>query len=164
MKYFNIKELCVSGSHPSLVVVPKAGTTEYKNIVFLIENLLDPVREKLGQPIKVTSGYRPDKLNKAVGGSPTSNHRFGLAADVTTGRSYADNLKIVDALLATNLQYDECIVEGAKFDGKGKLTGCQWVHLAKKQNGNRMKFIYTSDFKTYHTLKKSKTTVYLYSK
>ena len=164
MRYFSVKELCVSGSHPSLVVVPKAGTTEYNNIVFLIENLLDPVRERLGQSIKVSSGYRPDKLNKAVGGSSTSNHRYGLAADCTTGRSYADNLKIVDSLLATGLQYDECIIEGARFDGKGKLTGCQWVHLAKKRSGNRMKFIYTVDFKTYHALVKKQNLSYEYYK
>lgn len=164
MKFFSIKELCVSGSHPSLVEIPKAGTTEYNNLVRLIETLLDPVREKLGQPIKVTSGYRPDKLNKAVGGSPTSNHRYGCAADIMTGKSYADNLKIVDALLATGLAYDECIIEGAKFDSKGKLTGCQWVHLAKKASGNRTKFIYTSDFKTYHVLKKTQNVNYEYYK
>lgn len=164
MRYFSILELCVSGSHPNLVEKPAVGTQPYKNLVYLIERLLDPVRERLGQPMRVTSGYRPERLNKAVGGSPTSNHKYGSAADVMTGRSYADNLKIVDALLETGLEYDECIVEGARFDAKGKLVGCQWVHLAKKPSGNRGKFIYTADFKTYHPLRKAKSTVYSYSK
>ena len=151
MTYFTIKELCVSGSYPKLVQIAKEGTNEYKNLVFLIEHLLDPVREKLGKPIIVTSGWRPPKLNQAVGGSKTSNHLYGHAADV---HIKGNNVDIIEALLSLNIPFDECIAEHAVFNKEGELTGCEWVHLAVKPSNNRNKFIYTSDMKSYHQLKK----------
>lgn len=150
LKYFSIKELCVSRSYPKLVEVPEEGTTVFNNIVFLIEGLLDPVREKLGKPIIVTSGWRPTKLNKAVGGSPTSNHLYGCAADV---HIKGNNVEIIEALISLGIPYDECIAEHAVFDKDGVLVGCEWVHLALRTSNNRNKFIYTSDMKTYHRLK-----------
>lgn len=155
MKYFTVKELCYSASHPNLVQIPKEGSTEYKNIVFLIENLLDPVRDKLGGPVTVTSGFRPKKLNDAVGGAANSNHIYGLAADVHFGDNSADNVKIIESLLNLGITYDECIAEGAVFDKNGNLVSCKWVHLALRPYNNRHKFIYTQDFKTYHPLKKT---------
>lgn len=151
MKYFSVKEMCVSGSHPKLVEIPKEGSTPYKNIVFLIENLLDPIREKLGKPIIVTSGYRPKKLNAAVGGSPTSNHLTGCAADIHVKNG--SNVEIIEALLELGITYDECIAEKSVFNKKGELTDCSWVHVALKPSNNRRKFIYTVDMKNYYPLK-----------
>lgn len=155
MKYFTINELCVSGSYPKLVVVPKEGTTEYANLKNLIEKLLDPVREKLGKPIRVTSGYRPARLNAAVGGASNSNHLFGNAADIHTGNDSTDNVSIATALLSLGIPFDELICEGAVFNKAGELVSCKWVHVALRQNNNRRKFLYTVDFKTYHPLKKT---------
>lgn len=153
MKYFTINELCVSGSYPRLVEVPKQGTAEYSNLKNLIENLLDPVRERLGAPIKVTSGFRPPKLNKAVGGASNSNHLYGNAADIHTGNDRSDNVKIAMIVIQLGIPFDEVIVEGASFNNSGELVSCKWVHVALRQNNNRRKFIYTTDFKTYHPLK-----------
>lgn len=154
MKYFTVKEMCCSGSHPDLVEVPKSGTAPYKNIVFLVDNLLDPLRERLGKPVVVTSGYRPERLNKAVGGSKTSNHLYGCAADIHTGNNSTDNIKIVYTLLELGIDYDEIIVEGAEFSKSGELVSAKWIHVATKQTGNRKKFLYTTDFKNYYKLKK----------
>ena len=143
--------MCVSGSFPKLVVVPEKGTKIYNNLVYLIEHLLDPVRERLGKAVIVTSGYRNEKLNKAVGGSSTSNHLYGHAADV---HIKGNNVEIIEALLSLDIEFDECIAEKAVFNKQGELTGCEWVHLAVKPTGNRNKFIYTSDMKSYHKLKK----------
>lgn len=153
MLYFSVQELCVSGSHPKLVQVPKQGTAEYRNIVALIEKLLDPLRAKLGRPIRVTSGYRPDALNKAVGGSPTSNHQTGSAADIHTGNDSTDNILIVKSLLELKIPYDECIIEGAKFNTNGEIVSAQWIHVAYRSTGNRMKLLWTKDFKTYNKVK-----------
>ena len=152
--YFSIKELCCSTSHPSLVEIPKEGSTPYKNIVFLIECLLDPIREKLGKPIIVTSGYRPKKLNAAVGGSPTSNHLTGCAADIHINNG--SNVEIIEALLELGITYDECIAEKSSFNKKGELTDCSWVHVALRPYNNRRKFIYTTDMKHYYPLKLNK--------
>ena len=152
--WFTIKELCRSSSHPDLVEIPKEGTTEYKNIQYLIECLLNPVREKLGKPIIVTSGYRPPKLNKVVGGSPTSNHLTGCAADVHINNG--SNVEIIEALLDLGITFDECISEKSVFNDKGELTNCSWVHLALRPYNNRKKFIYTTDMKHYYPLKLNK--------
>lgn len=55
---------------------------------YIVENLgdlckwvLEPVRLKVGCPVRISSGYRCARLNDEVGGSPTSDHRCGLAAD-----------------------------------------------------------------------------------
>lgn len=151
--YFTISELCCSSSYPKLVQIPKEGSTEYNNIMNLINKLLNPLRERLGKPIKVTSGYRPLALNKAVGGAPNSNHTTGCAADIHTGNDSSDNVSIVTALLSLNIPYDEVIVEGASFNNSGELVSAKWIHVALRQNNNRRKFIYTTDFKTYHPLK-----------
>ena len=153
MKFFTVSELCVSGTYPKLVVVPKKGTPEYTNIVNLIENLLDPIREKVGKPIRVSSGYRPEALNKAVGGSPTSNHRYARAADCTTGSTAADNLLMVRALIELGIKYDECIIEGATFNSQGEIIGAKWIHLAYRQDYNRRKLLWTKDMKTYNQVK-----------
>lgn len=52
------------------------------NLQRLCQQVLEPIRVKLGKPIVITSGYRPDWLNAAIGGSRTSAHMTGNAADV----------------------------------------------------------------------------------
>lgn len=149
MTYFTVNELCCSTSHPSLVEIPEEGSVEYSNLVNLIENLLDPIRTALGQPITVSSGYRTTALNKAVGGSKTSNHVTGCAADCHS----TDNVKIIEALLSLNIPFDENIAEGAVFNKDGTLSSCKWVHLALRPENNRSKLLYTADGRTYHPLK-----------
>lgn len=142
MKYFTIKEFCVSGSHPSLVEVPKPGSAEYRNITRLAESLLDFVREKLGRPLRVTSGYRPPKLNKAVGGSATSAHLKGLAADLQTGNGTTDNIKIMEALYAAGKDFDQVIAEYPAFDSAGNVVSAKWVHIGLREGPGRRQALY----------------------
>ena len=51
----------------------------------LVKHVLDPLRELAGSPISVNSGYRSAAVNAAVGGSKTSDHMKGLAADIVVG-------------------------------------------------------------------------------
>lgn len=145
MKYFKLNEFAVSSSYPKLVEQPT--DTVAKNIELFIDKVLDPIREKIGIPITITSGYRPSKLNKAVGGAANSNHLYGYAADLVCGNKRSDNLKIVYALLDLGLPFDECIIE------KGTLTNPQWIHLAYKPSGNRRRFEYSSNGKSYRPVK-----------
>lgn len=57
------------------------------NIEALVENVLDPVRERFGKPIRVNSGYRCPKHNREVGGVERSQHLRGEAADVCPVKS-----------------------------------------------------------------------------
>lgn len=156
--YFDIyNELCVSASHPALVEYPPYGSTVWNNLQNLIDKCLDPVREKLGQPVWCTSGWRGQRLNVACKGAANSNHLYGYAADIHTGNNSTDNVKIVKAVLQLGIIYDELIAEGAKFNADGTLKSCEWVHVAVRPNtaSNRMKCLYTIDKKTYHPLKKT---------
>ena len=75
MKWFKEKEFACKccGQLPPLA---------RENVKALVSEVLDPVREQLGMPIVVTSGYRCDKHNKDVGGVRNSQHLRGEAADI----------------------------------------------------------------------------------
>ena len=85
MKYFSLPEL-EHTSQPEFKggVLNVALGQERKNLVTLVEQVLDPLREHWGSPIFVTSGYRCPLLNKKVGGVATSYHLRGMAADITS--------------------------------------------------------------------------------
>jgi hypothetical protein len=84
MKYFSIPELHKT-SQPefqgNILNVPLGQ--ERKNLVTLVECVLDPIRERWQSPIYITSGYRCPMLNKKVGGVENSYHTRGMAADIT---------------------------------------------------------------------------------
>jgi zinc D-Ala-D-Ala carboxypeptidase len=80
--HFTLDEFAVSASHPGLVEPVPAGLQTYCRLLALLA--LEPARIALGRPLRILSGYRPDALNRAVGGSPTSQHRLAQAADVGT--------------------------------------------------------------------------------
>lgn len=75
MKYFTINEL----THSDTAVKLKLDNTPSKDVIYnltkLVDTILDPLRELYGKPIRISSGYRSEKVNKAVGGSSTSQHR-----------------------------------------------------------------------------------------
>lgn len=78
---FRLSEFSVSATHPHL--------TEPVPLAFLdkaaaLADVLQRVRSQVGAPIKILSGYRPARLNRAVGGSSTSQHLFMEAVDFTT--------------------------------------------------------------------------------
>lgn len=119
MKYFTIKELCKS----STAVLKKIDNTPNQvviaNLELLVKYILDPLREKYGKPIYVNSGYRSRNLNKAVGGSSTSQHLLGLAADITTD-SVSENKKLFNLIIDLDLPFDQLIDE-KKF---------KWIHVS----------------------------------
>ena len=97
MKYFRKEEfLCRCGKCEMSAEVEA-------NIAALVENVLDPAREKFGKPIIVNSGYRCPKHNAAVGGVANSQHTRGEAADITS----ADNERL--AKIIEQGQFDQVI-------------------------------------------------------
>ena len=97
MKWFKEKEFACKccGQLPPLA---------RENVKALVSEVLDPVREKLGMPIVVNSGYRCEKHNKDVGGVKNSQHLKGEAADLT-----CSDLKRLKALIIENGQFDQLI-------------------------------------------------------
>lgn len=88
------------------------------NLTRLVTEVLDPLREATGGPITVLSGWRPDWLNKMVGGSLTSDHLAGRAADIVAGVS---NQALCELIRELNLPVKQCILE---FPPHG------WVHVS----------------------------------
>lgn len=89
----------------------------------LCENVLEPIRAHFGKPVKVSSGYRSRALNAAVGGSNTSQHSLGQAADIEIAG--VDNRRLAKWIEA-NLPFDQVILEGAKRND----PNAGWVHVS----------------------------------
>ena len=125
MRYFTINELCYSETAIALGIENTPNEEIKSHLVQLIEELLDPLREAWGSGIKVTSGYRCARLNKALkGSSPTSAHLVGFAADLVPCNGDISGFKrfAVKWLKDTNAPFDQCLCE---TNGKG----VQWLHL-----------------------------------
>lgn len=101
---------------------------ESDNIYRLVKNVLDPLRKAYGKPIRISSGYRSPKLNAIVGGSPTSDHMTGCAADIQSiPASKSEHQKLFELILKLDLPFDQLIDE----------KGMEWVHVSHREKGNR---------------------------
>ena len=86
-------------------------------------------------PIVINSGYRSEEVNKRVGGSPTSNHLTGCAADIRVfGIEQAMRYAVILLNYAddSDQEFDELLIERSK-------KGTYWLHFAVRPKGNRMK-------------------------
>lgn len=136
MKYFTIKELTASATANAKKINNTPNATEEANLIQLAHNILDPLREAYGKPIRVNSGYRCAALNKAVGGSKTSDHMNGKAADITAG-SRKENQKLFSLVQKLNLPFDQLI-----FEKGNRLEGPDWVHVSYNPERNRRQILY----------------------
>ena len=93
------------------------------NVAALVDKVLDPLREAWGKPITVTSGYRCAALNKAVGGSGTSHHLRGMAADISTGNK-VENRRLFQLIIDLGLPFTQLIDE----------KNFSWVHVSLDQS------------------------------
>lgn len=121
---FTITELCKSDTALKARINNTPPMEVSDNLMYLIVNLLQPLRDKLGKPIIVTSGYRCAHLNKMVDGKPTSQHLVGQAADIKVKGMTASALQ--NFIATSGLEFDQCINEYNK-----------WVHVSYNINGNR---------------------------
>ena len=99
------------------------GEAEIENLKRLAEKVLQPVRDYYGKGVKVNSGYRHPEVNAKVGGSKTSDHCKGQAADIEIpGVPNADLAKWI----AENLDFTQVILE---FYTQG-IPDSGWVHVS----------------------------------
>jgi hypothetical protein len=120
---FSLKELTVSDTATRLGLDNTPNETVTANLKTLAENILQPVREHYGKSVKVNSGYRAPEVNAAVGGSKTSDHCKGQAADIEiTGVANGDLAKYI----AENYKFTQVILE---FYTQG-IPDSGWVHVS----------------------------------
>lgn len=120
---FTLSELTVSetAARKGLNNVPDAKALA--NLARLA-GVLEQVRALVGRPVVVTSGYRSKAVNKAIGGSTTSAHMSGLAADINCPGLTVKQL--AQKIAASGIQFDQLIQE---FDG--------WVHIGLSEGPPR---------------------------
>ena len=117
--YFTNNELTDSETAKRLRIKNEPNKEQWLNLFAIRDNVLNPLREKFGKPIRITSGFRSPELNKSVGGKPTSQHTKGEAVDITAINK-ADNKELFE--LCKTLEFDQLIDES-------NLT---WIHISYK--------------------------------
>ena len=130
MRYFTLKELTRSATAQRLGIYNTPPASAVKALNELVDNVLDPLREAWGGPIRVNSGDRCPALNKAVGGTPGSQHLRGEAADITVGTPSA-NRRLLALIKRLDLPVDQCIDE----------KGCRWIHVSHRAGRNRRQYM-----------------------
>ena len=131
-KNFNLREFTKSNTAARLGIKNDPTAEHIHNLAALCENVLQPLREALGQPIRITSGYRSEALNEAIGGSKTSDHSFGRAADLelyVEGKE--DNASLFNVIKTLDLPFKQLIYEF------GDEEQPDWVHVAFEKGSER---------------------------
>lgn len=131
-KNFTLRELtysqtAIKNGIPNVPKDPKV----IENLTTLCEKVLEPLREALNTPIRITSGYRAMDLNKFIGGAKASQHNTGQAVDFDLGDKNAEAF----IHIATKLDFDQMIWEF------GNDKNPDWVHVSYNPLGNRKQLL-----------------------
>lgn len=116
-RYFTVGDLCRSET-------AQAAGIDNTPPAALVPNLrrlalgLDEVRDLLGHPLEISSGFRCAALNTRVGGVPASQHTMGLAADFCAP-TFGEPIAIAAAICRSAIAFDQLILEFGR-----------WVHLS----------------------------------
>jgi len=112
-----------------------------ENFKKLAENVFQPIRDHFGVPIRISSGYRSEALNKAIGGAgkmvngkyvPSSQHCKGEAIDIDMDGTSITNKQVFD-YIKEHLPFDQLIWEF------GTDTNPDWVHVSFDSEGKQRK-------------------------
>ena len=128
-----------------------------QNLTDLAVKILQPIRDFYGKPVKVTSGYRSKALNIAVGGSQTSQHSHGEAADIQIEGISVDKL-FEDLKSGKVVPLDDV---GQVI--KEKVGSAEWIHISimtpryseiqkAKHGSDEAVFLVTKDGKNYERI------------
>lgn len=130
--HFSLAEFTQSQTASRLELDNTPSADALVNLVALAAGL-EQVREMLGKPITITSGYRSPLVNTAVGSKSTSQHTKGEAADFICPQ-YGTPAEIVRAIVNSRIEYDQVISE---FAGRGQ----GWVHISFSERKRRQALV-----------------------
>jgi len=122
----------------------KPNQFELANMKLLAEEVFEPLRKWVGGPIRINSFFRCKALNKAIGGSTTSQHCKGQAMDIDDGGCKKTNAEMYE-WIKENLDFDQMIWEF------GDDKNPNWVHISyvsAEENRNRCLKAYKHHGKT----------------
>ena len=138
---FTYEELCHSNVAERRGINNRPRTKEeekrvIENLKALCMEVLQPLRDFLGKPVVISSGYRCAELNKAVGGVRNSQHMKGEAADIHVENT--EHLLKIMHFIMDETDFDQVIWERNR-------AGTQWVHVSYKREGvNRHQVVSSS--------------------
>lgn len=121
--HFTIEELYRSDTAKRLGIDNKPSTQQTINLVYLAANVLEPLRVAMNEPVKISSGFRCQALNKAVGGVYNSQHLKGQAADICIDGDMEKGRRWFN-FIRDNLVFDQLIWE------HNARTGTYWIHVS----------------------------------
>lgn len=135
---FSLSEMLVSQTATRLGFDEQFNPPDHviKNLRLLCVHVLQPLRDYLGYPLKVNSGYRCRIVNTHIGGAINSQHISGHAADIID--TYNGNGQLLRTIFHLGVPYDQVIDE----------FGLAWIHISYNHNSNR-----------YHKLKAVKDNI-----
>lgn len=114
---------------------------QISNLQKLVTNVLQPLREYLGEPVIISSGFRSPMLNRAIGGAKNSDHMKGFAADIVT-----DKLEEAFYFIKNNCMFRQLILE--------ESNGKKWIHVSYNEADNKHEVLTFKDGK-YELLKQN---------
>lgn len=123
---FSLKEFTFSPTAIKNGIKNDPSELVIKNLKSVCENVLQPLRDYLGEPIEITSGYRAINLNKIIGGAKSSQHLHGQAVDFK-----CNDMAKAFKYITENLEYDQIIWEF------GDLNEPDWIHVSYVNGSNR---------------------------
>lgn len=130
-KYFTLKEMINSNTAKSKGIDNTPTWGIVLNLLELVQNVLDPIREAYKKPIIVNSGYRCIELNRAVGSKDNSQHVLGLAADITVGSKEAN--KQLFEFIQNNIDTWDQLIDECNY---------QWIHISYNKDNNRKQVLH----------------------
>ena len=127
-KNFTLNEFTKSVSAIRNGIDNSPNAEHIRNIQLLVKYVLQPLREGLNKPIRITSGYRSEALNKAIKGSKKSQHCKGQAADLQFK---------VDGVMNNKMIWDKVIELDLPFDQMINELNYSWIHISYNEEHNR---------------------------
>lgn len=127
-RFFTLAEMTHSDTAVREGIANRPGAAEADALRALCTAVLDPLREAVGRPIKVNSGYRGPALNQRIGGAPNSQHARGQAADIQSPGTAV--LELFKRVIQLGLPFDQLIYEARNASTK-------WVHVSHNPVANR---------------------------
>ena len=140
-KNFTLLELTKSNTATRLGISNTPDKEGIHKLRLLATELLQPLRNAVG-PLRVTSGYRSESLNKAIGGSNKSQHTKCEAVDLQfVKRGSMDNMRIFNAIVTLGLDFDQLILEFGGATADKDSDNPDWIHISWKIKDNRRQIL-----------------------
>jgi len=133
-KNLTLREVTKSDTAIRKGVSNEPNAEQLENLKVLANEVFQKIRDHFGVPIKVTSGFRSEALNKLIKGSKTSDHMKGCAIDIDMDGTSVTNAQIFN-YIKDNLEFDQLIWEF------GTDANPDWVHVSYVSTGKQRKQI-----------------------